>query len=76
MRDDTATKNVALVPPSQRAGLVGGHLRQFWRDRPGFLAKQAALGDVTYLRIGPQPVFFLNHPDLIRITGKEVNPIC
>ncbi len=66
MPDDINNKNVTSLPPSQRAGLIGGHLRKFWRDRTGFLAEQAKLGDVTFLRMGPQPVFFLNHPDLIR----------
>jgi len=66
MPDDMSNKNVTSRPPEQRAGLIGGHLRKFWRDRTGFLAAQAKLGDVTFLRMGPQPVFFLNHPDLIR----------
>lgn len=59
-------KNVRLRPPSQPAGLFGGHVRQFWRDRTGFLTRQAALGDVTYLKIGPQTIYFVNHPDLVR----------
>lgn len=54
------------LPPSPPAGLFGGHLRQFWRDRTGFLLRQASLGDVTFHRMGPQPVFFINHPDMIR----------
>ena len=66
MPDDSSNKNVTSLPPSQRASFVGGHLPSFWRDRTAFLTRQAELGDVTYLRMGPQPVFFLNHPDLIR----------
>lgn len=66
MPDNVPYKNVTSWPPTQPASLIGGHLRAFWRDRTGFLTKQAALGDVTYFRMGPQPVFFLNHPDLIR----------
>ena len=50
----------------QRPGMIGGHLRAFWRDRTAFLVKQAELGDVSFIRMGPQPVFFINHPDLIR----------
>ena len=64
MRD--AMKESKALPPSQKASLIGGHIRAFWRDRTGFLTKQAMLGDVTFLRMGPQPVFFLNHPDHIR----------
>ena len=50
----------------QPPGVIGGHLRNFWRDRTGFLTRQAELGDVSFLRMGPQPVFFINHPDLVR----------
>ena len=50
----------------QTSSFIGGHIRAFWRDRTGFLAKQAALGDVSFLRMGPQAVYFINHPDLIR----------
>lgn len=65
--DTTATdKNVTSRPPTQPAGLFGGHVRQFWRDRTGFLTRQAALGDVTYLKIGPQTIYFVNHPDHVR----------
>ena len=53
-------------PPSLASGLIGGHIRQFWRDRTGFLTRQAALGDVSFFRMGGQPVFLVNHPDLIR----------
>ncbi len=54
------------MPPSQSAGLIGGHFRKFWRDRIGFLNRQVALGDVTHLRMGNQPVYFINHPDHVR----------
>jgi len=54
------------LPPSQKPNLFGGHIRNFWRDRVGFLTRQAELGDVTYLRMGPQMVYFINHPDHIR----------
>ncbi len=54
------------LPPSQPAGLFGGHLREFWRDRTGFLTRQASLGDVSFLKMGNQPVYFINHPDLVR----------
>jgi cytochrome P450 len=45
---------------------MGGHLREFWRDRTAFLTRQAALGDVTHLKMGPQLVYFVNHPDHLR----------
>jgi cytochrome P450 len=59
-------KNVTSLPPSSPASLLGGHLGQFLRDRVGFLTKQARLGDVSFYRLGPQPVFFVNDPDMIR----------
>jgi len=66
MAHDLNNKNVTSPPPSQRPSFIGGHLPAFFRDRTAFLTRQAGLGDVTYLRMGPQPVFFLNHPDHIR----------
>lgn len=66
MADGLSDKNVTSMPPSQPAALIGGHLRAFWRDRTTFLTKQAALGDVTYLRMGPQLIYFVNYPDHIR----------
>lgn len=56
----------ASYPPSLPSGLIGGHIRQFWRDRTGFLNRQAALGDVSFFRMGGQPVYLVNHPELIR----------
>ena len=56
----------APLPPSQPAGMWGGHLRRFWGDRIGFLTEQAKLGDVTFIRMGNQSMYFLNHPDHIR----------
>lgn len=66
MSRNAPAKNIASQPPSQPAGIFGGHLREFWRDRTGFLTRQAALGDVTRYQLGPQPVFFINHPDHVR----------
>ncbi len=66
MSNDAAYKIVTSRPPTQPAGFLGGHVRQFWRDRTGFLTRQAALGDVTYLKIGPQTIYFVNHPDHVR----------
>ena len=54
------------LPPSQKPNLIGGHFRKFRSDPTGFLTRQAALGDVTFFRMGSQPGYFLNHPDLVR----------
>jgi len=66
MPKSTSAAQSALRPPSQAPRWLGGHLRDFWRDRIGFLVKQAKLGDVTYIRMGNQPMYFINHPDHIR----------
>lgn len=55
-----------LLPPAQPTDLFGGHFRSFRRDPTGFLSRQAALGDVSYFRMGPQQCFSIAHPDLIR----------
>ncbi len=54
------------IPPSVKAGLIGGHFFKFRKRPTEFLTEIAKLGDVTYLRMFRQPTYFLNHPDLIR----------
>lgn len=54
------------LPPSQKPNLIGGHFRKFRKDPTGFLTAQAALGDVSFFRMGAQKSYFLNHPDLVR----------
>ena len=54
------------LPPSQKPNLIGGHFRKFRSDPTGFLTAQAKLGDVSFFRMGSQPGYFLNHPDLVR----------
>ena len=54
------------LPPSQKPNFIGGHFRKFRKDPTGFLTEQAKLGDVTFFRMGSQPGYFLNHPDLVR----------
>ncbi len=56
----------AVLPPSLKADLFGGHFRSFRRDAPAFLTRLAQLGDVTSFRMGPIQGYFINHPDLIR----------
>jgi len=66
MPESTSAVQATLKPPSQPPRWLGGHLRDFWRDRIGFLVRQAKLGDVTFIRMGNQPMYFINHPDHIR----------
>lgn len=53
-------------PPTLPTGILGGHFLKFRRQPTEFLTAAAALGDVSRFRLGPQPMFFVNHPDLIR----------
>ena len=39
---------------------------KFRRNPTDFLTNLAELGDVTFLKLGGKPTYFLNHPDLIR----------
>lgn len=54
------------LPPSPKAGILGGHFLKFRRRPTGFLTEAAALGDVVFFKMGGQPAYFLNHPDLVR----------
>ncbi|CAN5241726.1 cytochrome P450 [soil metagenome] len=53
-------------PPTVKAGFFGGHFIKFRRNPTDFLTNLAKLGDVTFLKLGGKPAYFLNHPDLIR----------
>ncbi|HSK74210.1 MAG TPA: cytochrome P450 [Pyrinomonadaceae bacterium] len=53
-------------PPSPKAGILGGHFLKFRRNPTGFLTEAAALGDVAFFKMGGQPAFFLNHPEMVR----------
>lgn len=61
----TAIEKIAQ-PPTLPAGILGGHFLKFRRQPTEFLTKAAQLGDVSRFRLGNQPMFFVNHPDLIR----------
>lgn len=54
------------LPPSVKPSLFGGHFLQFRRQPTGFLQSLAALGDISFFRMGSQQAFFVNHPDFIR----------
>jgi cytochrome P450 len=61
-----AARVISNGPPSVKPDLIGGHFRSFRKDPTGFLTKLAGLGDVAAFRLGPQPAFFLNDPEMIR----------
>jgi cytochrome P450 len=58
------------LPPGPRRALAGNPLfgfLAFRRDALGFLTSIAReYGDVVFFRMGPQRVYMLNHPDLIK----------
>jgi len=66
MPDSEKKLKSSVLPPSQPAGFIGGHFRAFWRHRIDFLTRQAALGDVGHFKLANRPMYFINHPDLIR----------
>jgi cytochrome P450 len=54
------------LPPSVKPNWIGGHFLKFRRNPIGFLTELSSLGDVTYFRMGSQPAYLINHPDLVR----------
>ncbi len=60
------TETQRQLPPGPR-GLLRLEALSFRRDPLGFLTRLARrYGDIAHFRVGPQPVFLLNHPDYIR----------
>jgi cytochrome P450 len=54
-------------PPGPPGAPVVGHLLQFRRDILRFVERTAGgYGDVVYYRFGPQEVFMVRHPDLVK----------
>lgn len=57
----------AKQPPGPRAFVPGGQLFSFRRNPLRFMSEMAArYGDVVRFRMGPQQVFLVNDPELIR----------
>ncbi len=53
--------------PGPKGRLITGSLRPFRRDPIRFLSECARdYGDIARFKIGPQELFFVNHPDLIQ----------
>jgi cytochrome P450 len=56
-----------MVPPGPHGRLLIGVLPEFCKDAPGYLQKIAReYGDVAYLPLGRQHIYYLGHPDSIR----------
>src|SRR4051812_35425263 len=55
------------LPPGPRPLVPGMNFYRFRTDTLRFLQRLAVeYGDVVYFKIGPQPAYFLNHPDYIK----------
>ncbi|MDB5100281.1 MAG: cytochrome [Cyanobacteria bacterium RYN_339] len=55
-----------MYPPGPKSRLPAGLLFQFRRDPMAFLTSLAAYGPIARFTIGPQAVYFLNDPALVR----------
>lgn len=63
----SASAHTGLQPPGPKHLPLIGALPEFRRNAPAYLAELArTYGDVVFLRVGRQRIYFLNHPDLIR----------
>jgi cytochrome P450 len=59
--------SAATLPPGPRQLIPGAHLFTLRRNPLKFLMRLAAeYDDLAYFKLGPQPVFLVNHPDYIR----------
>lgn len=55
------------LPPGPKRKFLGATFLTFRRDPLNFLLNAAREhGDIVYFKMGPQDVYFLNHPDLIK----------
>jgi cytochrome P450 len=55
------------TPPGPRSRIPFRYLRTLQRDPIPFFTRLATeYGDASQFRVGPQQIFFFNHPDLIR----------
>ncbi|MBS1789378.1 MAG: cytochrome P450 [Acidobacteria bacterium] len=57
----------AIFPPGPKSPIPGVNLIRLRRNPIRFLSQIAnEYGEIVYFKLGPQPVFLLNNPDLIR----------
>ena len=54
------------LPPSLKPSWIGGHFLQFRRSPIGFFTELTKLGDISFFKMGGQPSYLINHPDLAR----------
>ncbi|MEJ7809508.1 MAG: cytochrome P450 [Gemmatimonadaceae bacterium] len=56
----------APLPPGPRRRFPGQLMYMLNRDRLTFLRELATYGDVAHVKLGPQQLFLLGHPDLVK----------
>src|SRR5689334_1761146 len=62
-----ATAAVLTKPPGPKGRMLVGVLPEFRKDPAAFLEKMARqYGDVVYLPLGRQRIYYLGHPDAVR----------
>ncbi|HEV2912703.1 MAG TPA: cytochrome P450 [Pyrinomonadaceae bacterium] len=54
------------LPPGPKRRIPGLDFIAFRRDSIAFIERLARYGDISYFRMGPQDVYFLNHPDYVK----------
>src|SRR5579859_1238007 len=59
-------RTVSVRPPGPKGYVFVGNLRAFRQRRLSFLLDLPRYGDLTFMRLGHEPVYALHHPDLIR----------
>lgn len=56
-----------MLPPGPRNFIPGAHLRALqYRPLPFLTGLAAKYGDASRFEVGPQPIFFFAHPELVR----------
>ncbi len=61
------TIKIPTKPPGPKRKIFGGGFFKFRRDALNYLQTLARdYGDIVYFQLGPQDVYFLNHPDYIK----------
>lgn len=56
-----------VFPPGPKRGFPGSAVLRFRKDPLGYLERMAReFGDISYVKLGREDIFLLNHPDLVR----------
>jgi cytochrome P450 len=65
--EHTAQRAMTRFPPGPKRGLPGTTFLRFRKNPLAYFERMAReFGDISYVRLGGENIFLLNHPDLIR----------